>query len=240
MNETNLIIRGGFPHVSVQTFSTFANLLAVDQYPVVELCLHNLRRKYLQLLSQILCYSKTLKVLNIEYGNLEYKELDYLTNCKNLHLQELGLGDCKLGSSGASKIGIMLAHNSSILSVDLNHNEIDDRGVERLVYHLKDNNTLQCLDLSGNKITPLGALYLREIVKTLDCIKLSYSNSLGHVGFYLILEALTVSMEHIDLCGRDASYCFKLFSAILHRVKSINFTVPDDYEDNKIIYENLA
>ena len=179
-------------------------------------------------------------MLNFKFVNLECDKVDYLTNCKNLHLQQLGLGHCKLGSSGADKIGIMLSHNSSILSVDLSLNGIDDSGVERLVYHLKDNKTLRCLDLRGNKITPLGALHLREIVNKLDCIKLSPNSSLGHVGIYLILEALTVFMQHIDLCGRDASYCFKLVSAILHRVKSINFTVPDDYEDCKIICENLA
>ena len=267
LSDTNLIISGKFPDISIQSFSTFTNLLAVDQYPVAELYLSHLHREHLQLLSQILCFSKTLEVLNIEYGDLGYeevdfvpnslcrkifkamnikygnldcKELDYLTNCKNLHLQELGLGHCRLGSSGANKIGIMLAHNSSILSVDLSRNGIDDSGVERLVYHLKDNNTLQCLDLSDNKITPLGALHLREIINKLDYIKLSPNSSLGHVGIYLILEALTVFMQHIDLCGRDASYCFKSISAILHRVKSINFTVPDDYEDCKIICESLA
>ena len=78
------------------------------------------------------------------------------------------MAHCKLGSSGADKIGIMLSHNSSILSVDLSHNAIDDSGVERLVYHLRDNNTLQCLDLRGNNLykkTSLGALlnHLREI-----------------------------------------------------------------------------
>ena len=63
---------------------------------------------------------------------------------------------------------------------------------------------------------------------------------LGHVGIYLILEALTVSMEHIDLCGRDVSYSFKSFVAILHKVKSIHFTAPDDHKDCEIIYETLA
>ena len=108
------------------------------------------------------------------------------------------------------------------------------------MYHLKDNNTLQCLDLCGNKITPLGSLFLREIINNLHCIKLSCNHFLGHVGIYLILEALTVIMEHIDLRGRYASYSFKSFSAILHRVKSINFTVPDDFEDCKIICESIA
>ena len=98
-------------------------------------------------------FSEILKAMNIKHGDLKCKELDYLINCKNLHLQELGLAHCELGSSGADKIGLMLSHNSSILSVDLSHNGIDDNGVERLVCHLKDNNTLQYLDLRGNKIT---------------------------------------------------------------------------------------
>ena len=81
MNETNLIIRGEFPHISVQSFSVFANLLAVDQYPpVAKLCLSRLRREHLQLLSQILCYSKTLEVLNIKYGDLGREEVDFATN----------------------------------------------------------------------------------------------------------------------------------------------------------------
>ena len=63
----------------------------------------------------------------------------------------------------------MLSHNSSILSVDLSHNGIDDSGVERLVYHLTDNNTLQCLDLRGNKRTSLEALHLREIASEYPC-----------------------------------------------------------------------
>ena len=230
----------GLSTLLTQSFSTFANLLTVHQYPVIELHFTFFNTKYLQFLPQILYHSKSLMVLHFEHLFIGgYEVADCLANCKDFHLQELRMTLCELDSPGADKIGIMLSHNSSIISVDLSHNGIDDSGVERLVYHLKDNNTLQCLDLSGNKITPLGALHLREIVNKLDCIKLSYSNSLGHVGIYLILEALTVFMQHIDLCGRDASYCFKSISAILHRVKSINFTVPDDYEDCKIICDSL-
>ena len=227
--------------LSTQSFSTFANLLTVHQYPVVELyfnfCMYE---EYLRFLPHILHCSKSLVILDIKHCYTGCEIADCLANCKEVHLQELRLAFCQLGSLGADKIGIMLSHNSSILSIDLSHNEIDDNGVERLAYHLKDNITLQCLDLQGNKITPLGALCLREIINKLDCIKLSYNHSLGHVGIYLILEALTVVMEHISLCGRDASYSFKSFSAILHRVKSINFTAPGDYEDCKIICESIG
>ena len=228
------------PTISTQMFSTFANLLAVHQYPVVKLYFEYFHKSHLQFLPQILHCSKSLEVLDIEYSESGCEVADCLANCKNFHLQELRLAFCKLSSIGTDKIGKLLSHNSSILSIDLTCNDIGDSGVERLVYHLKDNNTLQRLDLRGNKITPLGALYLREIVNTLDCIKLSYNHSLGHVGIYLILEELTVFMDHIDLCGRDASYSFKSFSAILHTVKSINFTVPGDYEDCKIICESIA
>ena len=148
-------------------------------------------------------------MLNFKFVNLECDEVSYLTNCKNLHLHELGLADCKLGSCIADKIGIMLSHNSSILSVDLSHNRIDDSGVERLVYHLKDNNTPQCLDLRGNKITILGALHIREVVNTLDCIKLSPNTSLGHVGLN--------SSHFRSINSFHATYCY-----IKPRVKPIN------------------
>jgi len=133
----------------------------------------------------------------------------------------------------------MLSHNSSILYIDLSYNEIDDIGVKRLVHHLKDNNSLQSIDLNGNLITEFGVLYLIEIVNILHCIKLT-TNNLGHVGIYLILEAITVPIEHIELCGLDASYSSKSFAVVLDKVRSINFTVPDDLEGCEIICESLA
>ena len=141
-----------------------------------------------------------------------------------MHLQELGLAHCKLGSCIADKIGIMLSHNSSILSVDLSHNGIDNSGVERLVYHLKDNNTPRSVSRfeSCNKITILCALHLREVVNTLDCIKLSPNTSLGHVGLN--------SSHFRSINSFHATYCY-----IKHRVKSINFIVPNNYEDSKFI-----
>ena len=86
LNDSNLIISGEFNFqilLSRHLFSTVANLLAIDQYPVTELCLGHLRKEHLRLLSwsQILCYTKILKVLNIEHGDLECEGVDYLPNC---------------------------------------------------------------------------------------------------------------------------------------------------------------
>ena len=224
---------------STQSFCAFANLLAVCQYPVVQLSIQHYQNKHLQFLPPILNNSKTLEILEIECSDLGYEGADCLCNCKDLHLRYLGLSRCELGPTGADKIGEMLSHNSSIISIDLSFNSIDDSGIEKLVDHLKSNNTLQFLNLSRNLITAFGALHLKEIINNLCDIKLSY-NPLGHVGYYLILEAITVPLQHIELCGRDASYCYKSFAAILDKVKSISFTAPDDCEDCKVIGKSLV
>ena len=260
LKNNDLVFNVSLSGTSTHSFSALANLLSGHQHHIVELCFEDFHKEHLYLLPQMLCSNKILKVLSIKHSSLGCEGADCLANCKNLHLQELRLPFCKLGgpdplekklkilgwscelgTSGADQIGKMLSQNSSILHIDLSYNNFDDDGVERLVHHLKDNRTLQSLDLSGNQITPLSAVYLREIINNLLCIKLSNTRSFGHVGIYLILESITVSMEHIDLCGREASYCYKSFAAILDKVKSISFTIPeDDHEGCKVICKALA
>jgi len=86
--------------ISAQSFSAFTNLLVVHQYPVVELYFEYYPNEYLHFLSQILCYSKTLRVLDIKGSYLGYEGAVCLANCKILHLQKLGLSRCKLGLTG--------------------------------------------------------------------------------------------------------------------------------------------
>ena len=264
LKNNDLVFNVSLSGISARSFSALANLLSGHQHHIVELYFENFCKEHLYLLPQMLCSNKILKVLSIERSSLGCEGADCLANCKNLHLQELrlsfcklggpdpiekkgyeilkmlGWSFCKLGTSGADQIGKMLSQNSSILYIDLSYNNIDDDGVERLVHHLKDNRTLQSLDLRGNHMTPLSAIYLREIVNNLLCIKLSNNRSFGHVGIYLILESITVPMEHIDLCGREASYCYKSFAAILDKVESISFTIPEDYEGCKVICKALT
>ena len=234
------------PKISKNSFFALANLLTAHQHLIVKLYFEGFHKKYLYLLPQMVCSNKVLEILYIEFElrlfNMECisEGADWLESCKSLHLKHLGLSRCKLDSTGMEKIGKMLSQNNSIFHIDLSFNKIDDDGVERLTNHLKNNCTLQSLDLRGNNITPVGAVCLREIINNLQYIKLSY-NPLGHVGIYLILEVITDSMQHIDLHGRDASYSYKSFAGIFDKVKSINFTLPDDdHEGCDIICEGLA
>ena len=252
LNKNDLVFNVSLSSTSACSFSALANLLSRHQHHIVELYFERFHKEHLYFLPQILCSNEMLKVLCIKDSSLGCEGADCLANCKNLYLQELRLSFCELGGPdpiekkgwkmlGADKIGKMLSQNSSILYIDLSYNKINDDGVERLVHHLKDNRTLQSLDLSGNQITPLSAVYLREIVNNLLYIKLPNTRSFGHVGIYLILESITVPMEHIGLCGREASYCYKSIAAILDKVKSIDFTIPeDDYEGCKVICKALA
>ena len=264
LKNNDLVFNVSLSGISTHSFSALANLLSGHQHHIVELYFENFHKEHLCFFPQMLCSNKILKVLCIKHSSLGREGADCLANCK-LHLQELRLSSCKLGgpdplekrgwkilkmlgwsfcelgTSGVDQIGKMLSQNSSIIHIDLSYNNIDDDGVERLVHHLKDNRTLQSLDLSGNQITPLSAVYLREIVNNLLYIKLPNTRSFGHVGIYLILESITVPMEHIGLCGREASYCYKSFAAILDKVKSIDFTIPeDDYEGCKVICKALT
>ena len=133
----------------------------------------------------------------------------------------------------------MVSCSSSITYVDLTGNEIDDNGVEMLVQHLKSNDTLKSLDLSSNKITAIGVVYLKETIAKLDYIYLS-GNPLGHIGLYLALEAVTIPMENITLRSRDASYSYKSFASVLHKVKSICLFIPNDYDDCAVLRNSLA
>ena len=78
-----------------------------------------------------------------------------------------------------SKVGEILSCNSSITHVDLTRNEIDDNGVEILAHYLKNNNRLESLDLSSNKITAIGVIYLKETIANLDYIIMSIRQSSG-------------------------------------------------------------
>ena len=146
--------------------------------------------------------------------------------------------NCKLGISGAEKIGYMVYHNATITSINLGANGIGDDGVERLVQQLRDNTTLEHLDLHRNNITDVGAKYLQEFLasSSLNNIELSY-NPLGNEGVEVILQSLTTTMNHVGLVGTGMTSCCTSVPKALHKVKSISFTVPTNCS---VISDNLG
>ena len=106
--------------------------------------------------------------------------------------------ECKLGLVGADKIGEMLYHSGSIVSIDLSSNDIMDSRVVRLVHHVHADSALQHLNLKCNGITAVGVNHLSKSLTsahpTLTGIELS-QNHLNDKGVHVILSSLTVPMQ---------------------------------------------
>ncbi|XP_065918676.1 leucine-rich repeat-containing protein 74B-like [Dysidea avara] len=144
---------------------------------------------------------------------------------------------CSLNSAGADKIGEMLHHNNSIVSIDLSENDIEDTGVEGLMYHLINNTALQHIDLRDNKITTVGANYLKRLIATdhptLTSIELSGNYGLKDEGVHVILSSLTVTMKFgLRWVGATMLSC-PIIAAALHKVKS-------NFMDSELVYNAIA
>ena len=192
------------------------------------------RSRYIELISQVLSSSKTLKVLHIQYlSDSHSRVIKCLAISKNNFLHDLKMGGCGLNPTAIDTIGEMLSDNKSIRSVDLSYNCITDDGVKKLVHHLMNNNTLHQINLSSNNITEIGANHLRRLItrdhSSLASIELS-KNPLKDEGVDLLLQSLPIGTEHIGLCDVQMTQvsCQSLGDA-LHKVKSISFDQLFDF-----------
>ncbi|XP_065917658.1 protein NLRC3-like [Dysidea avara] len=251
-NNDNLILNIPDCRITHQSFSLLVQLMST-QYPIVELNINGIKVQSTSdmvstgdypnsnvtfthmALSQVFTSSNTLSVLDINYTDIGPEGAAGFADLRNVLIRDLRMAVCSLGPTGADKVGEMLYHNNSIVSIDLSINYIEDSGVERLVYHLNKNNKLQHLNLRDNEITVVGANHLRRLIATdhptLTSIELS-DNPLEDEGVHVILSSLTVTMEHIGLRRVDmtASSC-PIIGASLNKIKSISFDLrDDDYE----------
>ena len=189
-----------------------------------------LRSSDMQSLGQMLTSNNTLSVMDISYNDIEPDGCQYLADCRNISLNKLIMRVCKLGDSGADKIGIMLYH-SSITSADLGGNSISDVGVEKLIEHFKSNKTIKHLGLSNNNITSNGASHLRKLFSlshtTVNSIELG-GNPLKDEGVDFILQSITINMEYVGLCDTGITSSCSSVSTALHKIKSISFNPPDN------------
>ena len=177
------------------------------------------------LMCKLLTHSNALCVLDISGNKIKSEEATCLANCRNILLQDLRMRWCGLCSVCADKIGEMLAHNKSIISIDLSRNHICDKGMERMVYHLKNGNTLQCINLSSNNVTAVGTGHLRELLvtnSTLTSLDLSHNN-LKYEDVYLFLDSLDITMEYIGLYGYQFIPEAIAAACALDKVKSFGF-----------------
>ena len=246
-NNDNLILNIPDCSVTHQSFSLLVQLMST-QYPIVELNIKGIEVQSTSdmvstgdypnsnvtsthmALSQLFTSSNTLSVLDISRTDIGPEGAACFADLRNVLIHDLRMAKCKLGPTGAEKIGELLYHNNSIVSIDLSDNEIKDSGVESIVYHLNKNNKLQHINLKGNEITAVGANHLRRLIvtdhPTLTSIELSH-NPLKDEGVHVILSSLTATMEHIGLrtVHMTSSSCLTI-GASLNKINSISFDLP--------------
>ena len=173
-----------------QSYSFLTKLLGA-QYPIIELHITDTifqskdaqgssgatHLSHMKLLSQICTINTSLRVLDISRTYIGPDGASCFASLRNVRLYDFRLVRCKLGPTGADKIGEMLYYNSSIVSLNISRNNIKDSGVEQLIYHLNSTNKLQHLDLCSNNITSVGASHLKRLLAidhpTLTSIELS-------------------------------------------------------------------
>ena len=224
--------------ISYTNLSGFTDIIFKSLYHnnmLIELSLHftSLTSSDMQSLGQMLASNNTLSVLDISKNDIG---ADYMTDWRNISLHKLIMTYCKLGASGADKIGKMLSHNKSISSINLGSNSIGDEGVEKLVEHLKCCNTIKCIDLSYNSITNNGAIHLSKLLSCNDTAVNSIELRGNSSGVDLILQSITITMEYVGLSTTGMTFCSSLSKA-LHKIKSIRFTTPDNCDS---ISDSLA
>ena len=249
VTSDKLILKLSLSRMTSQSCSLLIELLT-QHYPIVELDVWNSYDKNAPefgMVSTLLTQSNTLRVLNISGINIDYKEAECLASCRNILVQDLRMTACQLSPREADTIGEMLAHNPSIVSVDLSYNFcIKDEGVERIVYHLRNGSTLRCIKLCYNNITTPGINHLitSNLLQTnssLTNLDLSH-NDLKYEDVYLLLNSLNITMEYIGLYGY--SFIVEAIAATqaMHKVKSLGFTCYDFVNPliNTIVIQKLV
>jgi len=150
--------------------------------------------KGMQAICESLKNVSDLKTLDISETILNHELLKLL--CESLNhnctLTTLQLKWCKLGTD-LSTIADGLFLNNSLLNLDLQHNDLGNRGVDNIVRALKCNSKLNSLNLDVNGITDDGVPFIGELI-TADLSNLSelyISGNFQEHGIEVVCNALT-------------------------------------------------
>ena len=205
----------------------------VESYPITELYLNG--RCYdvnNVILSQLLHSNNSISVLGIDHTYMDLvKSSDILISSPNHNtlLRDLRLTGCQLTPKIIDEVAKILSQCKSIVSLDLSFNELGDEGIKRLFKHLQNKNTIQHLDLSSNQITAVGVdILMASNPLALTRILLSH-NPLRDEGVFLLVQAARNSMDSIEFVNVSmTSSSYQHVANVLHKVRSISFTVCDD------------
>ena len=122
-------------------------------------------------LSETLPDAKSLKVLELEENSItDDGVLSLAETINESSLERLNLNGNQIGDA-ASSLFKHLASNETMTTLELNSNNISDKGATELASSLLDNETLLAVDLGENKVTNRGANDLLKVLRVNDTLE---------------------------------------------------------------------
>ncbi len=130
---------------------------------------------------------------------------DALKGIKNNTLISVDLERNDIGDVGAAKIAEALLNNNTLTSINLNCNNISDAGVIKIAEALLTNNTLTLISLRGNNIGDAGATKIAKVLGVNNTLtSISLrSNNIGDVGVAKITKALLTNSTLASINFKD-------------------------------------
>ncbi|EGD74053.1 hypothetical protein PTSG_05745 [Salpingoeca rosetta] len=130
-------------------------------------------------------------------GTLDSATLDAFVAAlaENRDVRKVELADNAFGDEGVQKVmGALLQRELDLYSLELEHNDITDAGLEAVVEFLRKSSALRKLKLGHNALTDAGASLLAEALPNqLHELDLSFNN-IGDAGLLSLLHAASTTM----------------------------------------------
>ncbi|KAM4642065.1 NACHT, LRR and PYD domains-containing protein 3-like [Discoglossus pictus] len=181
-------------------------------------------------LSSVIITNKSLVELNLSNNNLQDSGVKYVCDALTVphcNLQDIRLYNCGLTSACCDYLCTVIMMRTSLITLHLSNNKLQDSGVEQLCDGLSDPGcNLQELRLSGCDLTSVCCQYLSSALCNNSLNKLYLTgNSLKDAGIKHLCDGLTnpnCTLRELRLCKCDlTSICCEDLRSVIIKNKSL-------------------
>ncbi|GAB1603690.1 protein phosphatase 1 regulatory subunit 37-like isoform X1 [Argonauta hians] len=211
-------------------------LAKVECLETLNLGNNNITNEGIHYLKDGLLKSKSLMRLGLQNTKISC-EVELLK--KNEVLQELFLGDNKLGPNSGNDIGNLLKFNSNLQLLDLRNNQLQDAGLNKICQGLCQKispHGINTLVLWNNQLTHLGMPYLADALAQIECLETLNlgNNSITNEGIRYLKDGLLKSKSLIRLGLQNTKILCEGAVALAEYIADSSHIVHIDLSKNNI------
>lgn len=174
------------------------NFIRYNNLEYLDLSNNHLSGINIKFIAEALSFNHTIKYLDLTANKID-EEIKYFYNFSN-SLQYLDLSGCLQNSITSKGIGQILKNNNTLQTLDLSYNDIDS---DEFKYLLIDNKSLLTLNLVGCKLNEHAIEYLIKSLKNSNLQSLNLMwNELNSIGCNFLADVLRVNsnLQYLNLC----------------------------------------